>query len=277
MIRGGVMRLPSAAPNATLADQPAIRLTPLVALCLRVVKADQPKAKTMNQRALAAEFIGTFALVTGACGAALFSAPAGGGLVAVAFGIGLPVLIMAFAIGHISGGHYNPAVTLGLVAGGRFNAGDAVGYIIAQVLGGIAAALIFSLIWSGQMSVGPSAAAKWNGFMEISNTFGGPRGFSMVSVILIEVVMAALFLIVVMGSTSKRAPAGFAPIAIGLAVVLFHLVSIPVSNTSLNPARSTATAVLAGGKAMAYLWVFWVAPIVGAMIGGAISKWLQNE
>jgi aquaporin Z len=209
----------------------------------------------MNQRALAAEFIGTFALVTGACGAALFSAPAGGGLVAVAFGIGLPVLIMAFAIGHISGGHYNPAVTLGLVAGGRFNAGDAVGYIIAQVAGGIAAAFLFSLIWSGQMSVGPGATSKWNGFMDISNTFGGPRGFSLMAVFLIEVLMAALFLIVVM----------------------FHLVSIPVSNTSLNPARSTATAVFAGGKAMADLWVFWLAPIIGAVMGGAISKWLQNE
>jgi aquaporin Z len=226
----------------------------------------------MNQRALAAEFIGTFALVVGTCGSALFSLKAGGTLVAVAFGIGLPVLIMAYAIGHLSGGHFNPAVTLGLVAGGRFNAGDAVGYIIAQVLGGIAAAFVFQIILSGSMSGG-----KWNTFMDISNTFGGAGQFSMGAAFLIEVVMAALFLIVVMGATSKRAPAGFAPIAIGLAVVLFHLVSIPVTNTSLNPARSTATAMFAGGKAFADLWLFWVAPVVGAMIGGAISKWLQNE
>jgi aquaporin Z len=229
----------------------------------------------MNQRALAAEFIGTFALVTGTCGAALFSLPAGGTLVAVAFGIGLPVLIMAYAIGHLSGGHFNPAVTLGLVAGGRFNAGDAVGYIVAQVLGGIAAAFVFSLIINGA-PVG-AGIPKWNSFLAISNTYGGPKEFAMGSAFLIEVVMAALFLIVVMGATSKRAPAGFAPIAIGLAVVLFHLVSIPVTNTSLNPARSTATAVFAGADAIADLWLFWVAPAIGAIIGGIMSKWLQNE
>jgi aquaporin Z len=229
----------------------------------------------MNMRALAAEFIGTFTLVTATCGAALFSAPAGGGLVAVAFAIGLSVLVMAYAVGHISGGHFNPAVTIGLVAGGRFNASHAVPYILAQVLGGIAAAAIFYLILSGA----PAGAGipKWNSFLAISNTFGAAGQFNMLSTVLIEIVCTALFVMVIMGATSKRAPAGFAPIAIGLALVLLHLVSIPVSNTSVNPARSTAPALFAGGHALSTLWVFWVAPIVGGMIGGALSKWLQNE
>ena len=229
----------------------------------------------MNQRALAAEFIGTFTLVTATCGSALFSAPAGGGLIAVAFAIGLSVLVMAYAVGPISGGHFNPAVTLGLVAGGRFNAGDAVGYIIAQVAGGVAAAAIFAVILGGAPAGG--GVTKWNSFMAISNGYGGPGQFSMLSVFLVEVVVTALFLVVIMGATSKRAPAGFAPIAIGLALVLFHLVSIPVSNASINPARSTAPAILAGGKALTDLWLFWVAPILGGIIGGVTSKWLQNE
>lgn len=229
----------------------------------------------MNQRALAAEFIGTFTLVAATCGAALFAAPAGGGLVAVAMAIGLSVLIMAYAVGHISGGHFNPAVTLGLVAGGRFPASDAVGYIIAQVLGGIAAAFIFSIILSGAPA--GQGVTKWNGFMQVSNTFGGVGQFALVSVFLIEMVLTALFLIVIMGSTSKRAPVGFAPIAIGVALMVFHLASIPVSNTSMNPARSIAPAIFAGGKAFADLWVFCVAPVIGAVIGGMIAKWLQNE
>ena len=229
----------------------------------------------MNQRALAAEFIGTFALVSAVCGAALFSAPAGGGLVAVAFAVGLSVLAMAFAVGHVSGGHFNPAVTFGLVAGGRFSASEAVPYVVAQVVGGVAAALVFSVILGGAPTgVG---AVKWNTFLAASNTYGGAGQFSMASAFLIEVVITALFLIVIMGATSKRAPAGFAPIAIGLALTLFHLMSIPVSNASLNPARSTATALLAGGPALSCLWVFWAAPIIGGIGGGAISKWLQKE
>lgn len=225
----------------------------------------------MNMRALGAEFIGTFTLVTAVCGAALFSAPSAG-LVAVAFAVGLSVLAMAYAVGHISGGHFNPAVTLGLVAGGRFDMGNAVGYIIAQVLGGILAALIFNSILGGA-----PGGMKLNTFMAISNTYGGPAGFSMGSAFLIEVVITALFVCVIMGATSKKAPAGFAPIAIGLALVLFHLVSIPVSNASLNPARSTATAVIAGGNALSQLWVYWLAPIIGGVIGGILSRWLQEE
>jgi aquaporin Z len=218
---------------------------------------------------LGAEFIGTFALVTAVCGAALFSAPSAG-LVAVAFAVGLSVLAMAFAVGHISGGHFNPAVTCGLIAGGRFEAGKAVGYIIAQVLGGIAAAVVFYLILKG------APAGKWNDFTAISNLYGSGH-FSLVSVALIEIVITALFLIVILGATSPRAPAGFAPIAIGLALTLFHLVAIPVSNASLNPARSTATAIFGGAEALGSLWLFWVAPIVGGVIGGIISRWLQEE
>jgi aquaporin Z len=218
-------------------------------------------------RELTAEFIGTFTLVTAVCGAALFSAPSAG-LVAVAFAVGLSVLAMAYAVGSISGGHFNPAVTCGLVAAGRFDGGKAIGYIIAQVAGGIAAAAVFYVIWKG------APAGKWNDFLAVSNTYGG-SGFSMLSVGLIEVVITALFVLVIVSVTSPAAPAGFAPIAIGLALVLFHLVSIPVSNASLNPARSTATAIFGGSAALGSLWLFWVAPILGGVIGGAVGKWLH--
>ena len=222
-------------------------------------------------RELGAEFIGTFALVTAVCGAALFSAPSAG-LVAVAFAVGLSVLAMAFAVGPISGGHFNPAVTLGLVAGGRFEMGRAPAYIIAQVLGGAAAAAVFYLILSGA-----PAGGKWNSFTAVSNLYGGSGQFSLLAVLIIEVVITALFLIVIMGVTMKNCPAGFAPIAIGLALTLFHLVAIPVSNASLNPARSTATALFGGPEALSSLWLFWVAPIVGGVIGGLVSKWLYDE
>src|SRR5256885_13011614 len=218
-----------------------------------------------------AEFIGTFTLVTAVCGAALFSAPSAG-LVAVAFAVGLSVLAMAFAVGPISGGHFNPAVTLGLVAGGRFEMSRAPAYIIAQLLGGAAAAAVFYLILSGAPSGG-----KWNSFTAISNLYGGANQFSLVAVLLIEVVITALFLIVIMGVTTKNCPAGFAPIAIGLFLTVIHLVAIPVSNASVNPARSTATAIFGGPEAWGSLWLFWVAPIVGGIIGGFHSESLHQE
>ena len=227
----------------------------------------------MNVRALIAEFAGTFALVTAACGAALFSAPTAG-LVPVAFAVGLAVLVMTFALGHISGGHFNPAVTLGLVAGGRFDVAPAIPYIIAQVAGGIAAAAVFQIILAGAPA---GAGLRWNTFASISNMYGDVKQFSMSAVFVIEVVTTMLYLIVMMGATSKRAPAGFAPIAIGLAVVMLHLVSIPVSNTSLNPARSTATALFAGTAAISQLWVFWLSPIVGGVLGGVIGRYLNEE
>ena len=220
-------------------------------------------------RELGAEFVGTFALVTAVCGAALFSAPSAG-LVAVAFAVGLSVLAMAYAVGHISGGHFNPAVTLGLVAAGRCETGKAAGYIVAQLLGGIAAAVVFYVILLG------APAGRWNTFTAISNLYGG-TGFSLISVLLIEVVITALFLVVIIGATSPKAPPGFAPIAIGLALTLFHLVAIPVSNASLNPARSTATAIFGGTQALGSLWLFWVAPIAGGVLGGYLSRWLQEE
>ncbi|MGB9368147.1 MAG: aquaporin [Xanthobacteraceae bacterium] len=225
-----------------------------------------------SPRELGAEFIGTFTLVTAVCGAALFSAPSAG-LLAVAFAVGLSVLAMAFAVGPISGGHFNPAVTVGLVVGGRFEANRAIAYIIAQVLGGAAAACVFYVILSGAV---PAAGGKWNSFTDASNLYGGTHS-SLVSVALIEIVITALFLIVILGVTTKNCPAGFAPIAIGLALTLFHLVAIPVSNASLNPARSTATAIFGGAEAWGSLWLFWVAPIVGGAIGGVISKWLYEE
>lgn len=228
----------------------------------------------MSAKALGAEFIGTFALVTATCGSALFSAPSGGGLVGVAIAIGLSVLIMAYAVGHISGGHFNPAVTLGLVAGGRFDAGKAPGYIIAQVLGGVAAAAVFYVIASGYLGGGK---VTFNTFEAISNNYGGPGGFSMMSAAIMEIVITALFLIVIMGSTSKRAPVGFAPLAIGVALMVLHLASIPVTNASLNPARSTAPALFATGTALSHLWLFWVAPIAGGILGGLVSRWLQDD
>jgi aquaporin Z len=221
------------------------------------------------QRELAAEFVGTFSLVSAVCGAALFSAPSAG-LVAVAFAVGLSVMAMAFAVAHISAAHFNPAVTCGLVAAGRFPAVRAPVYIVTQLLGGAAAAVVFYLVLSG------APTGRWNSFTAISNLYGG-TGFSMGAVFLIETVITALFLVVIVGATSKQAPAGFAPIAIGLALTLFHLVAIPVSNASLNPARSTATAIFGGSQAINSLWLFWVAPILGGVIGGAFCRWLQDE
>jgi aquaporin Z len=230
----------------------------------------------MNQRVLAAEFLGTFALVLGGCGTAMFTGPAAtGGIVAVSIAFGLTVLMMAYAVGHISGGHFNPAVTLGLVAGGRFPASQATGYLAAQIAGGVAAAAILAFI-AGGAPIG-QGAPKLNSMAAISNTFGAPGGYSAAAAFVTELVLTALFVIVIMGATSKKAPAGFAPIAIGLALTLIHLVSIPITNTSVNPARSLAPAIFAGGKPMADLWLFWLAPIIGGIIGGAISKWLQNE
>jgi aquaporin Z len=214
---------------------------------------------------LGAEFVGTFMLVTSVCGAALFSAPSVG-LIAVALSIGTAVLAMAYAVGPISGGHFNPAVTCGLVAAGRFGAGKAIPYVIAQVIGGAVAAAVFYVILQGA-----PASGKWNTFLAISNLYGG-TGFPLLSVALIEVVLTALFLIVITSVTSERAAPGFAPIAIGLTLTMIHLAAIPVSNASVNPARSTATAIFAGGDALSSLWLFWVAPIVGGIIGGLIGK-----
>ena len=231
----------------------------------------------MYSKALAAELLGTFALVAAVCGAGLFAGPAGGGLVAVALAAGLSLMVMGYAVGHVSGGHFNPAVTIGLIAGGRFDTSQAIGYIIAQVLGGCAAALVFQLILSGAMTAGPGATTRWASFAAISNTYGGAYGFSMIAALVLEALATALYLVVFMGATSTRAPVGFAPLAIGGVVLVFHLAAMPVTNASLNPARSTATAVLAGGVPLSQLWLFWVAPIVGGIVGGAIGRWLEAE
>ena len=225
-------------------------------------------------RRLGAEFIGTFWLVLGGCGSAVLAAAfpdLGIGFHGVALAFGLTVLTMAYAIGHISGGHLNPAVSVGLCVGGRFSAADLVPYIIAQVLGGIAAAGILYLIVTGKadptgtgISIGTFAA---NGFGENS-----PGKFSMQAALITEIVMTAMFLIIIMGATDQRAPQGFAPIAIGLGLTLIHLISIPVTNTSVNPARSTSQAVFVGGWALGQLWLFWVAPIVGAILGALVYR-----
>jgi aquaporin Z len=224
----------------------------------------------MTARALVAEFVGTFCLVIAIAGAALFAAPTAG-LVAVALAAGIAIVSMAYAVGHISGGHFNPAVTIGLIAAGRFDSAKAPGYIGAQVLGGAAAGLVLSLVLAGAIG------GKLNTFAGASNHYGGPGQFGLMAAFLFEVVITALFLIIIVGSTSRRAPAGFAPIAIGLALCLFHLIAIPVTNASLNPARSTATALFGGAVPLSQLWLFWVAPIIGGVIGGVIARYLQEE
>ncbi len=219
---------------------------------------------------LGAEFIGTLWLVLGGCGSAVLAAAfpnLGIGFVGVALAFGLTVLTMAFAIGHISGCHLNPAVSFGLWAGGRFDGKELAPYIIAQVLGGIAGAGILYVIAGGQAGFSTAGGFASNGFAEHS-----PGGYSLMAVMVCEIVMTFMFLMVILGSTDKRAPAGFAPIAIGLMLTLIHLISIPVSNTSVNPARSTGPAIFVGDWAISQLWVFWLAPIIGGILAGFVHK-----
>jgi aquaporin Z len=230
---------------------------------------------TMSQRA-AAEAIGTFWLVLGGCGSAVLAAgfpDLGIGFLGVALAFGLTLLTMAYAIGHISGCHINPAVSVGLVAGNRFPAADLVPYVIAQVVGAVVAALVLSIIAGGK----PGFDLVASGFA--ANGYGehSPGGYSLFSAALCEVVMTYMFLLVILGATDKRAPAGFAGLPIGLSLVLIHLISIPVTNTSVNPARSTGPALFVGGWALQQLWLFWVAPIIGAALAGVTYRWLGGE
>ena len=222
---------------------------------------------------LTAEFIGTAWLVLGGCGAAVLAAAfpqLGIGFVGVSLAFGLTVLTMAFAIGHVSGCHLNPAVSVGLWAGGRFPAGELPGYVIAQLLGAVAGAGVLYLIASGHAGFDVHAGFASNGYGDHS-----PGGYSMTAALVCEVVMTFAFLFVILGSTHGNAPRGFAPIAIGLCLTLIHLVSIPVTNTSVNPARSTGPALFAGGAALDQLWLFWVAPLVGALLAGFVYRWLS--
>jgi aquaporin Z len=223
-------------------------------------------------RKLAAEFIGTAWLVLGGCGSAVLAAAfpqLGIGFVGVSFAFGLTVLTMAYAIGHVSGCHLNPAVSVGLWAGGRFDLKELPGYVVAQVLGAIAGAGVLYLIASGQAGFDVHAGFASNGYGAHS-----PGGYPLAAALTCEVAMTFAFLFVILGSTHGSAPKGFAPIAIGLCLTLIHLVSIPVTNTSVNPARSTGPALFAGGWALEQLWLFWLAPIVGALIAGAVYRWV---
>ncbi|MDV4156118.1 aquaporin Z [Rhizobium brockwellii] len=225
------------------------------------------------QKSLVAEFLGTFWLVFGGCGSAVLAAAypeLGIGFVGVAFAFGLTVLTMAYAVGGISGGHFNPAVSLGLTVAGRFPAARLVPYIVVQVIGAIAAAALLYLIASGK------AGFELGGFA--ANGYGdhSPGGYSLLSALLIEVLLTMFFLIIILGSTSSRVPAGFAPLAIGLGLTLIHLVSIPVTNTSVNPARSTGQALFVGGWALQQLWLFWIAPLAGGALGGLVWKFLDD-
>jgi aquaporin Z len=224
-------------------------------------------------RRLAAEFLGTFWLVLGGCGSAVLAAgvpDVGIGYAGVALAFGLTVLTGAYAFGHISGAHFNPAVTIGLFTGGRFPARDVLPYIIVQVIGGIAAGAVLYAIASGAPDFSAAAGFASNGYGDHS-----PQHYSMGAGFICEVVMTFMFLVVILGATSYTEPAGFAPIAIGLALTLIHLISIPVTNTSVNPARSTGVAIFQGGWALEQLWMFWVAPIVGAMLAGIVQRWLS--
>jgi aquaporin Z len=229
----------------------------------------------MIMKKYGAEFVGTFWLVLGGCGSAVLAAAfpqVGIGLLGVSLAFGLTVLTMAYAIGHISGCHLNPAVSVGLWAGGRFPAKQLLPYIVAQVLGAVAAGAVLYVIASGKAGFDVTAGFASNGFGEHS-----PGGYSLQAALVSEVVMTALFLIVILGATDKRAPAGFAPIAIGLCLTLIHLISIPVTNTSVNPARSTGVAVFVGGWATSQLWLFWVAPIVGGVLGAMVYRFIGSD
>jgi aquaporin Z len=222
-----------------------------------------------------AEFIGTFWLVFGGCGSAVLAAAfpnLGIGFLGVALAFGLTVLTMAYAIGHISGCHLNPAVSVGLAVGGRFPASELVAYIIAQVLGGIAAATVLYVIASGKAGFDLAAGFASNGYAEHS-----PGGYSLAACLTAEVVLTLMFLIIIMGATDRRAPQGFAPIAIGLGLTLIHLIGIPVTNLSVNPARSTGPAIFVGGWALAQLWLFWVAPLIGGALGGFVYSTFLGE
>ncbi|HHC74406.1 MAG TPA: aquaporin Z [Thiothrix sp.] len=224
---------------------------------------------------LSAEFIGTFWLVLGGCGSAVLAASfpdVGIGLLGISLAFGLTVLTMAFAIGHISGCHLNPAVSLGLWASGRFPTHELAPYIAAQVAGGIIGATVLYMIASGQVDFDASAGFASNGYGEHS-----PGGYSLFAALITEIVMTFMFLIIILGATDKRAPIGFAPVAIGLGLTLIHLISIPITNTSVNPARSTGVALFQGSWALAQLWLFWVAPIFGAVLAGFAYKWLGSD
>lgn len=224
---------------------------------------------------IGAEFLGTFWLVFGGCGSAVLAAAfpeLGIGFAGVALAFGLTVLTAVYALGHISGGHFNPAVSIGLLVGGRFEAKDLVPYVVAQVLGGSLAAVVLYAIVQGQADFTGVAGFASNGYGELS-----PGHYLMTSALIIEVVLTAFFLMIIMGATDKRVPAGFAPIAIGLALTLIHLISIPVTNTSVNPARSTAVALFAETAALSQLWLFWVAPIVGGIAGALMYRLLASE
>ncbi len=223
---------------------------------------------------LGAEFIGTFWLVLGGCGAAVLVAgfpEMGIGFIGVSLAFGLTVLTMVYAVGHISGGHFNPAVSLGLWTAGKFETKELLPYIVAQVIGGIAGAAVLYLVASGQVGFEAGGFAS-NGYGELS-----PGKYNLVSVVTMEVVMTFMFLFIILGATDERAPAGFAGIAIGLGLTLIHLVSIPISNTSVNPARSTAAALFADTAALSQLWVFWIAPIVGAILAGLVWKFFASK
>ena len=226
-------------------------------------------------RKYSAEFIGTFWLVLGGCGSAVLAAAfpeVGIGLLGVALAFGLTVLTMAFTIGHISGCHLNPAVSIGLCVGGRFPSRDLPGYIISQVLGGLAGAGVLYLIASGKAGFDVHAGFASNGFGEHS-----PGGYSLVAALVTEIVMTMMFIFIILGATDQRAPKGLAPVAIGLGLTLIHLISIPVTNTSVNPARSTGVALFAGGWAISQLWLFWVAPIIGAVIGALVYRFVGKQ
>jgi aquaporin Z len=243
--------------------------------CYFNLKKTHEGEKMSLTKKLGAEFIGTFWLVLGGCGSAVIAAAfpdVGIGLLGVACAFGLTLLTMAFAFGHISGCHINPAVSFGLWSGGRFPTSELIPYVAVQVAGGIAGAAVLFVIASGQTGFDVTAGFASNGYGEHS-----PGGYSLLAALVSEIVMTFMFLIIILGATDKRAPKGFAPIAIGLGLTLIHLISIPVTNTSVNPARSTGVAIFQGSWALSQLWLFWLAPIAGALLAGVVYRWFEKE
>ena len=244
-------------------------------LSFSAIHPQTPYPHLAMTKKLSAEFIGTFWLVLGGCGSAVLAAAfpnVGIGLLGVSLAFGLTVLTMAYAIGHISGCHLNPAVTLGLWSGGRVSSKEILPYIIAQVAGGITGAAVLYLIASGKSGFDAGAGFASNGYGDHS-----PGGYSLGAALITEIVMTFMFLVIILGATDRRAPQGLAPIAIGLGLTLIHLISIPVTNTSVNPARSSGVAIFQGDWALSQLWLFWVGPIIGAILAGAVYKWLGSE
>jgi aquaporin Z len=268
MRQKGIARSPSLAEKRS--DRLSFCISTTRPITVRSEDANTDGGRTVNLRAISAELIGSFTYTVASLAAVIFTASSGD-LLTAALGPGLAFIGMSYALGHVSGGHFNPAVTLGLVAGGRFARGHALAYIAAQLSGAIAATALIIVIRSG------ASGGTWPDVASLANTFGGPQQFSLLAVALVDWLAAAILVIVFMGATSRQAPSGVAPLAIGFSITMLHFITLAVSNAGFNPARATAVALFSDVRALSQLWVFWVAPVIGAVTGGLLARWLNEE